>query len=57
MTRAKKQLFCSCNTAYSYVTDSHSIPSRFFKEAGLDLPKSYALSPVEGVRGTVPRLE
>ena len=45
MTRAKKQLFCSCNTAYSYVTDSHSIPSRFFKEAGLSLPKSYAFSP------------
>lgn len=48
MTRAKKQLFCSCNTAYSYVTDSHAIPSRFFKEAGLTLPKSYAFTPVEG---------
>jgi DNA helicase-2/ATP-dependent DNA helicase PcrA len=40
MTRAKKRLYCSCNTAYSYVTDSHAIPSRFFKEAGLTLPKS-----------------
>jgi DNA helicase II / ATP-dependent DNA helicase PcrA len=40
MTRAKKRLFCSCNTAYSYQTDSHSIPSRFFKEAGLSLPKN-----------------
>jgi DNA helicase-2/ATP-dependent DNA helicase PcrA len=48
MTRAKKQLFCSCNTAYSYVTDSHAIPSRFFKEAGLTLPKSYAFTPAFG---------
>lgn len=39
MTRAKKRLFCSCNTAYSYVTDSHAVPSKFFKEAGLSLPK------------------
>jgi DNA helicase-2/ATP-dependent DNA helicase PcrA len=38
MTRAKKQLFCSCNTAYSYVTDTHTVPSKFFKEAGLTLP-------------------
>jgi DNA helicase-2/ATP-dependent DNA helicase PcrA len=45
MTRAKKKLFCSCNTAYSYVTDSHLIPSRFFKEAGLSLPKSFAFTP------------
>jgi ATP-dependent exoDNAse (exonuclease V) beta subunit len=40
MTRAKKQLYCSCNTAYSYQTDSHAIPSKFFKEAGLTLPAS-----------------
>ncbi len=39
MTRAKKQLFCSCNTAYSYVTDSHTVPSKYFKEAGLSLPR------------------
>lgn len=45
MTRARKRLFCSCNTAYSYVTDSHSIPSRFFKEAGLTLPAGMAFSP------------
>jgi DNA helicase-2/ATP-dependent DNA helicase PcrA len=44
MTRAKKRLFCSCNTAYSYQTDSHSIPSRFFKEAGLSLPKNTSFS-------------
>jgi DNA helicase-2/ATP-dependent DNA helicase PcrA len=40
MTRARKRLYCSCNTAYSYQTDSHMIPSRFFKEAGLSLPKN-----------------
>lgn len=34
-TRAKKRLFLSCNTNYSYVTDSHSVPSCYFKEAGL----------------------
>ncbi|MCH4277380.1 MAG: UvrD-helicase domain-containing protein [Bacilli bacterium] len=44
-TRAKKELYVSCNTAYSYQTDSHSIPSRFFKEAGLTLPKSNSFTP------------
>jgi DNA helicase-2/ATP-dependent DNA helicase PcrA len=42
MTRAKKKLFCTCNRAYSYTTDSHSVPSRFFKEAGIELPKDDA---------------
>ncbi len=37
-TRAKKRLFLSCNSDYSYVTDSHSIPSKFFKEAGVEIP-------------------
>lgn len=37
-TRAKKKLYLSCNTAYSYVTDSHMSPSRFYKEAGLEVP-------------------
>jgi DNA helicase II / ATP-dependent DNA helicase PcrA len=44
MTRAKKKLFCSCNTAYSYQTDNHAVPSKFFQEAGLELPKSSAFS-------------
>ncbi|MCR4562258.1 MAG: UvrD-helicase domain-containing protein [Bacilli bacterium] len=41
ITRAKKRLFCSCNTGYSYQTDSNSVPSQYFKEAGIDLPKNY----------------
>lgn len=39
MTRAKKNLFMTCNSGYSYVTDSHAIPSQFFKEARLEFPK------------------
>ena len=35
ITRAKKRLFLTCNSSYSFVTDSQSIPSRFFEEAGL----------------------
>ena len=38
MTRAKKDLFMTTNSGYSYVTDSHAIPSIFFKEAGLEIP-------------------
>ncbi|MFA5481253.1 MAG: UvrD-helicase domain-containing protein [Bacilli bacterium] len=38
-TRARKKLFVSCNKSYSFVLDSQQIPSRFFKEAGLELPK------------------
>ncbi len=37
-TRAKKRLYLSTNTSYSYVTDSHSIPSSYFKEAGIEVP-------------------
>ena len=40
MTRAKKRLFLSCNSGYSYVTDSNASPSRFFKEAGVVIPDS-----------------
>lgn len=40
MTRAKKKLYCTCNTAYSYVSDSQGKPSVYFSEAGLVLPKS-----------------
>lgn len=39
-TRAKKRLFASCNSGYSFATDSHSVPSQFFKEAGLTLPRN-----------------
>ena len=38
-TRAKKKLFVTCNTAYSFVLSAKSIQSRFFKEAGLDVRK------------------
>ena len=38
-TRAKKKLFVSCNRSYSFVLDSSLIASRFYKEAGLELPK------------------
>ncbi len=38
-TRAKKVLFLSGNRSYSYVTDSKSEPSQYFKEAGIELPR------------------
>ena len=38
-TRAKKKLFASCNRSYSFVLSSDPIPSRFYKEAGLELPR------------------
>lgn len=34
-TRAKEKLFISCNSGYSFVSESNGIPSRFFKEAEL----------------------
>lgn len=36
-TRAKKRLFVSCNSGYSYVQRDHLAPSLFFKESGLKL--------------------
>ncbi len=44
-TRAKKRLFLSTNNSYSYITDSHAVPSPYFKEAGLTVPSdsSYAV--------------
>lgn len=45
-TRAKKKLFVSCNSGYSFATDSSAQPSRFFKEAGLVLP------PTDGYYGS-----
>ena len=38
ITRAKKNLFMTCNSGYSFVTDSRTAPSQFFKEAGLKFP-------------------
>lgn len=38
MTRAKKCLYMTCNSSYTYVSDTHSVPSQFFKEAGLSIP-------------------
>jgi DNA helicase-2/ATP-dependent DNA helicase PcrA len=31
MTRAKKKLFMTCNTGYSFVSDSHAIPANSLK--------------------------
>jgi DNA helicase-2/ATP-dependent DNA helicase PcrA len=39
-TRAKKELYASCNNGYSYQTDSHAVPSQFFREAGLVVPRN-----------------
>ena len=39
ITRARKKLYLSCNTAYSYVTDSRLEPSKFLSEAGLKIPE------------------
>ena len=38
MTRAKKSLCMTTNSAYTYTTDSHAVPSQFFEEAGIKLP-------------------
>ena len=40
MTRAKQDLYMTCNSSYSYVSDSHGTPSQFFDEAGLKFPPS-----------------
>ena len=39
-TRAKKELYASCNNGYSYQTDSHAVPSQFFRESGLTVPRN-----------------
>lgn len=41
-TRAKKNLYVSLNTGYSFVLEQNAVPSRFLKEAGLEIvPKGY----------------
>ena len=42
MTRAKKRLFMTTNSGYSYVTDTHASPSVFFKEAEVVIPNDHA---------------
>ena len=44
-TRAKKRLYVSCNTSYSFVLASKSIQSRFFEEAGLKFAKKDYYTP------------
>jgi len=39
LTRAKKRLYITCNTGYSYVTAGNSMPSQFFTDAGLPFPR------------------
>ena len=44
-TRARKKLFVTCNSSYSFVLGAKSIQSRFFEEAGLDLRKKDHYTP------------
>lgn len=39
ITRAKKKLVLTCNSGYSYTTDSRATPSVFFSEAGITFPE------------------
>lgn len=39
MTRAKKRLFLTTNSGYSYVIQGNAKPSPYFSEAGISLPK------------------
>ncbi|MBQ7244088.1 MAG: UvrD-helicase domain-containing protein [Bacilli bacterium] len=38
-TRAKKKLILTCNSGYSYTTDSRAAPSPFFAESGITFPE------------------
>lgn len=44
-TRARKKLFVTCNTSYSFVLESRSTQSRFFDEAGLKFVKKDTYTP------------
>ena len=44
ITRARKKLTLTCNSGYSYTTDSHASPSQFFEEAGAKFPADPAPS-------------
>ncbi len=43
LTRAQEKLYLSCNGEYSYVIQSRKLPSRFFKEAGIDFDRGKEL--------------
>jgi DNA helicase II / ATP-dependent DNA helicase PcrA len=43
MTRARQTLSLSCSGDYSFQMDARLIPSRFFKEAGLEFPRTSPL--------------
>ncbi len=51
-TRAKKRLYLSCNRSYSYATDSHAVPSPYFKEAGLKVEEEGAFRGLYGFNKT-----
>lgn len=44
-TRARKKLYVTCNTSYSFVLESRSTQSRFFDEAGLKFAKKDTYTP------------
>ena len=44
-TRARKKLFVSCNSSYSFVLSAKAIQSRFFDEAGLTFKKKDYFTP------------
>ncbi|MCR5692425.1 MAG: ATP-dependent helicase [Bacilli bacterium] len=56
-TRAKKELYASCNNGYSYMTDSHAVPSQFFREAGLSVPKHTGFFSDNPSWGSRPRVQ
>lgn len=41
ITRAKKKLYITCNQDFSFVNSTYLKPSRFVKEAGIIIPKTY----------------
>ncbi|MCX5775623.1 MAG: UvrD-helicase domain-containing protein [Firmicutes bacterium] len=53
LTRAKEKLFLSCNGEYSFIIQARKVPSRFFKEAGINFerPKEYAFGPQDSRTG------
>lgn len=48
MTRAKKRLYLTCNSGYSYVTNGRGSPSPFFAEADTHFPLSDMRVPYMG---------
>ncbi|MCR5348859.1 MAG: UvrD-helicase domain-containing protein [Bacilli bacterium] len=53
ITRARKNLVMTCNSAYTYTTDSRATPSLFFEEAGIQLPReNRSIFSFQGNRGS-----